>query len=64
MTQLRIPTDRLVACVRRELHLRRQVYPRRIAAGAMSVNQARDEISCMEDILEVLEERMREERLL
>jgi len=40
----------------RELRMRKHVYPRRVADGKMSSNQARHETACMEAIVETLRE--------
>jgi hypothetical protein len=45
----------LLACARRELALRRNVYPRWIQAGRLSPEKATFEIECMEQICTVLE---------
>lgn len=42
-------SDKL-ACVERELGMRRRVYERRVAEGRMSTAQAQREISIMEEI--------------
>jgi hypothetical protein len=41
-----------VACLRREIDMRREVYPRRIAKGAMTMEKASREINVMRAILE------------
>lgn len=45
----------MVACARRELILRKNVYPRWIKEGRMTAEKAQYEIECMEDICAVLE---------
>jgi hypothetical protein len=47
--------NELIACARRELALRRQVYPRAVAHGRMTQEQAEHEIGCMTEIVQVLE---------
>lgn len=46
-----------LACVKRELKLRREVYPRRIDAGKMSNDKAAWEIKVMEEIVRDYEAR-------
>lgn len=43
-----------VECVRREIRMRKQVYPRRVAAGQMQQADADRELACMQDVLETL----------
>ena len=43
--------DELIACIERELELRRRVYPKRIAAGAMSQAAADRQIALMSAVL-------------
>lgn len=54
----------LLDCAQREVRLRRQVYPNRILTGRMSHRFAREEISKMEAIAEMLAEMVERERLL
>ncbi len=49
------PMVELLASARRELALRRRVYPRWVESGRISEDQAAHEIQCMSDICEVLE---------
>jgi hypothetical protein len=44
-----------IACVRRELALRRNVYPKFILQGRMTPDKAVDEIDAMEAVLRTLE---------
>lgn len=53
-----------VACIKREIRFREHVYPRRIAAGRMSTQDARHEIERMKAVLTTLEEVAAKERLL
>jgi hypothetical protein len=53
-----------IACIKRELGYREHVYPRRIAAGRMSTQDARREIERMKAVLATLEELSSKERLL
>jgi hypothetical protein len=46
----------LIAVAKREVRLRRQVYPNRVSTKRMTQQQADREIACMERIAEVLEE--------
>lgn len=48
--------DDLVRAARRELALRRNVYPRWVANGKMKQDKANDEIALMEAVLDLLEE--------
>ncbi len=43
-----------IACIKRELALRRRVYPRRIQAGRMTAAQAESELARMEAVLQSL----------
>lgn len=54
-TQVRI--DDQIACVTREIAMRRKVYPRWVAAGKMTQAKADTEISCMLAVLATLEAR-------
>lgn len=47
--------DAQLACVKREIGQRKRVYPRQIAAGRMSPNDARREIETMKAVLVSLE---------
>jgi hypothetical protein len=44
-----------IECVKRELWMRRQVYPERVARKAMSQAKADQEIEAMESVLVTLE---------
>lgn len=44
-----------IACVRREIAMRRRVYPRWQADGKISAEKARHELACMEAALATLE---------
>jgi hypothetical protein len=57
---MKIPTPsrssaEMLACARRELGLRKNVYPRWIEAGRMTEEKAKHEIECMESICTALE---------
>lgn len=43
-----------ISCVQREIQMRQRVYPRRVAAKAMSQRQADRELAAMEAVLETL----------
>ena len=43
-----------IECVKRELRMRRQVYPERVARGLMSQAKADQEIEVMESVLATL----------
>ncbi|MBX9697889.1 MAG: hypothetical protein K2X74_00575 [Acetobacteraceae bacterium] len=47
---------RQIACIERELRMRRQVYPRRVADARMTQRAADDEIAAMEAALATLRE--------
>jgi hypothetical protein len=49
---------------RRELRMRKEVYPRRVAAGKMTERQAKHETACMAAIVLRLEKAAAGERLL
>lgn len=51
----------LLACAKRELGYRRQVYPRRVESGRMTQEKADREIQMMEEIYALLEPLAREE---
>ncbi len=44
-----------IECVKRELRIRRQVYPERVARKAMSQAKADQEIEAMASVLETLQ---------
>ena len=44
-----------IACVKRELAMREQLYPRWVQAEKMSTTKALDEIHCMRDVLATLQ---------
>lgn len=44
-----------IACVRREIGMRKRVYPRWVENGKMKINQADREIAVMEAVLKTLE---------
>ena len=50
--------EALIQCVEREIQYRRHVYPRRIAAGRMSMELARRQIGLMEAIKRNLERQL------
>lgn len=54
----------LVTEARRELKLRRQVYPNRVHTGRLSQRQADRQIAMQEAIVEILTELEKAERLL
>jgi hypothetical protein len=53
-----------LACVERELKLRRRLYPRRVEVGRLSQAKADQEIRDMEAVAETLRGLERQERLL
>lgn len=55
MTELFPPAlDDLIACARRELEMRRRVYPRWVSAGKMAADKANRELMLMETIVGTL----------
>lgn len=46
--------DDQIACVDREIRMRRRVYPRQVSAGRMSQQTADREIALMSAVLETL----------
>jgi len=50
-----IPLEVQVACAKRELALRRNVYPRMVAGKRMNVFKAEEEIAAMQAIVQTLE---------
>lgn len=53
-----------LACAKRELAMRRHVYPRWVQVGKMTKQNADHEIACMEAIVADYEEATKEERLI
>ena len=51
----RLPIERLIACAKRELAMRKMMYPKRVAQGEMTVAEECDEIDAMVDIIHLLE---------
>lgn len=45
-----ITIERQIECIRREVNMRRRVYPRWVAAGKMSQAKAAEEIEVMEAV--------------
>ena len=45
----------MIKCARRELRLRQEFYPRRVAEGRVSPETAQHEIDCMKAICELLD---------
>lgn len=64
MPQHRFTIAQLIVCAQRELGLRDHVYPRLITSGKMTREKAEQEKAMMRAIIEELQEREREERLL
>ena len=63
MTDIITATDKL-ACVERELKMRKQVYPRWVADRRLSEGKAAHELACMEDIVRDYRAAAEKERLL
>lgn len=47
--------DEQIACVRREIALRKSFYPKRVAMNRLTPAQAEHETQCMEAVLATLE---------
>lgn len=60
MTDIITTADKL-ACAKRELSMRRNVYPRFIEQNKMSAGKAAHEIACMEAIVKDYEDALIEE---
>lgn len=56
-----VPLHEQLECARRELSMRRNVYPRRIASGVMTAPLAARETARMEAIVQTLERLFREQ---
>ena len=50
-----VPIARQIACVKRELGMRRRVYPKRVADGRMTEADHQREVAEMEAVLATLE---------
>ena len=50
-----VPLDRQIACVRREVSMRRHVYPRWVANGKMTQEEADRQVEAMEAAQATLE---------
>jgi hypothetical protein len=48
---LNYTTEQKISEIKREIAMRNKVYRRRVSAGDMSPNEAREKISIMEEIL-------------
>ena len=55
MSELRIDMPSQIACVRREISMRKRVYPRWVSTGRMSQQKADEEIVAMTEVLATLE---------
>jgi hypothetical protein len=53
---VRIPIDKQIICVEREIGMRVDVYARRVAAGSMTPAKAAAELETMRAVLETLRE--------
>lgn len=53
-----------IACVKREIAMRKSVYPKWIASGKLKQEKADAEIACMQSIYELLADLHREEQWL
>lgn len=57
-----IPLERQVACIRREVSMRKHVYPRWVSSGKMTQVQADREITVMEAAQATLEQLLAERK--
>lgn len=55
MTAATFTLDEKIACVRREVEMRRRVYPNWVRSGRISQAHADHQIACMESVLADLE---------
>ena len=56
LSALPIPLDVQIACVKREIEMRRRNYPRWVAAKSMTQKKADHEIEAMQAVLKTLED--------
>lgn len=61
---MQVPIAAQVECVRREIAMRRRVYPRWVEQQRMTQKKADDEIAAMEAVLATLQGIEAKERLL
>lgn len=61
---MRIDLETQLECVKREIAMRKRVYPRWIEQGRMTQKKADDEIAAMEAVLETVTEAAQKGRLL
>lgn len=61
MNQNRVTTLDKLGCAKRELALRRNVYPKWVEAGRMTERQAADQLRVMEAIVEDYREQAKRE---
>lgn len=57
-----ITISQQVACVRREISMRKRVYPRWVQAEKMTQAQADEQLACMEAVRETLEKLQADEK--
>ena len=62
MSATPITIERQIACVRREISMRRHVYPGWVERGKMTQGQADEQIACMEAVRATLEQLRTAER--
>ena len=60
----RVTLETQLACIRREIRMRENVYPRWIETGKMTANKANAELAAMRAVLETLVELQATTRLL
>ncbi|OGV45827.1 MAG: hypothetical protein A2017_18170 [Lentisphaerae bacterium GWF2_44_16] len=56
-----VSIERQIACVKREIKMRENVYPKWVLSGRMSVETSKEEIEAMKGVLETLQEVERKE---
>lgn len=54
-----VPLEKQIACAKRELAIRKSVYPTWVAGKRMNVFKAEEEIAAMKAIVETLDELQR-----
>jgi hypothetical protein len=57
-----ITIDRQIACVRREVSMRRKVYPRWVSVGKMTQEEADRQLQTMEAVQATLEKLLADEK--
>jgi hypothetical protein len=61
---MEVSFERQLACIERELKMRRRVYPRLVERGKMSQDKASEEILLIEAVIRTLRQLAETEKLL